>query len=288
MLKSNILISIFAFLTFLNLVHAGTVTLAGSCNHNLVNSSIVFSLSNSGNDSAYNLIISPIIEGATPLNTSYSMNVLAPGQTKTIYVKLTNFGLNGTYVDTFVVAYQQGPSFFTAVFPCWVYINKPTTPPIGENIEMTSLKDMIIVNVSLFSLFQRQINGSLYLIVPPTFSFISNKSYSFSLSNYSGENFTFKLKPPPKSGGFYSSAASAAVASFNIGNLHYSSIANFSITPYVAKSAPLSPLEITATIVAIILLIALFLLARSIKNKKRREHEHIHEEQHMQEQEHKP
>ncbi|MFP3215326.1 MAG: hypothetical protein RXR32_02130 [Candidatus Micrarchaeota archaeon] len=282
MLKSNILISIFAFLIFFNLVHAGTVVLTGSCNATLVNSSIVFSLSNSGNDSAYNLIISPIVEGATPLNTSYSINVLAPGQTNTIYVKLTNFGLNGTYADTFVVAYQQGFSFFTAVFPCLVSINKPTVSPIRENVETTSLKNMVIVNVSLFNAERAKINGSLYLIVPPTLSFISNKSYSFSLSNYSEENFTFKLEPP-KSGASYSSAA---VASFNMSNLHYSSMVIFSITPYAAKSAFLSPLEITATIVAIILLIALFLLARSVKNKKRREREHIHEEQHMQE--HKP
>jgi len=282
MLKSNILISIFAFLTFLNLVHAGTVILTGSCNATLVNSSIVFSLSNSGNDSAYNLIISPIVEGATPLNTSYPMNVLAPGQTKTIYVKLTNFGLNGTYADTFVVAYQQGPSFFTAVFPCLVSINKPAVSPIRENVETTSLKNVVIVNVSLFNAERAKINGSLYLIVPPTLSFISNKSYSFSLSNYSEENFTFKLEPP-KSGVSYSSAA---VASFNMSNLHYSSMVTFSITPYVAKSALLSPLEITAVIIAIILLIALFLLARSIKNKKRRGREHIHKER-IQEQGHK-
>ena len=151
MLKFNILISIFAFLTFLNLAHAGTVILTGSCNATLVNSSIVFSLSNSGNDSAYNLIISPIVEGATPLNTSYSMNVLAPGQTKTIYVKLTNFGLNGSYVDAFYVTYQQGFSFFSAVFPCLVYINKLAVSPIYEVVGTTPLKNMVIVNVSLFN-----------------------------------------------------------------------------------------------------------------------------------------
>jgi len=274
MLKSNILISIFAFLTFLNLVHAGTVILTGSCNATLVNSSIVFSLSNSGNDSAYNLIISPIVEGATPLNTSYPMNVLAPGQTKTIYVKLTNFGLNGTYVDAFYVTYQQGFSFFSAVFPCLVFINKPTVSPIYEVVKTTPLKNIVIVNVSLFNAARTPVNGTVSLIIPPTLSFISNKSYGFTLQPYTNESFTFKLQSP-NNGVSYSSAA---VASFNISNLHYSSMAIFSITPYVAKSALLSPLEITAVIIAIILLIALFLLARSIKNKKGREREQIHKE----------
>jgi len=283
MLKFNILLSIFAFLAFLNLAHAGTVILTGSCNATLVNSSIVFSLSNSGNDSAYNLIISPLVEGATPLNTSYPINVLAPGQTKTIYVKLTNFGLNGSYVDAFYVTYQQGFSFFSAVFPCLVYINKPTVSPIYEVVRTTPLKNMVIVNVSLFNAARTPINGTVSLVIPPTLSFISNKSYGFTLQPYTNESFTFKLQSP-NNGASYSSAA---VANFNMSNLHYSSMATFSITPYVANSALLSPLEITAAVIAIILLMALFLLARSIKNKKRREREHIHEEQHMQEQGHK-
>jgi len=131
---------------------------------------------------------------------------------------------------------------------------------------------MVIVNVSLFNAARTPVNGTISLVVPPTLSFISNKSYGFTLQPYTNESFTFKLQSP-NNGASYSSAA---VASFNMSNLHYSSMATFSITPYVAKSGLLSPLEITAVIVAIILLIALFLLARSIKNKKRREH--IHEE----------
>jgi hypothetical protein len=197
-------------------------------------------------------------------------------------VKLTNFGLNGSYVDAFYVTYQQGFSFFSAVFPCLVYINiKPTVSPIYEVVRTTPLKNIIIVNVSLGNAARTTVNGTLSLIVTPAISFISNKSYSFILQPNKTENFTFKLQSP-NNGASYSSAA---VASFNIGNLHYSSMVPFSITPYVAKSGLLSPLEITAVIVAIILLIALFLLARSIKNKKR--HEHMHEE-HVHEQEHKP
>ena len=283
MLKFNILLSIFALLAFLNLAHAGTVTLTGSCNATLVNSSIVFSLSNSGNDSAYNLIISPIIEGATPVNTSYSISVLSPGQTKTLYVKLTNFGLDGTYVDAFYVTYQQGFSFFSAVFPCLVFINKSTVSPIYEVVRTTPLKNMVIVNVSLFNAARTPINGTISLIVPPTLPFISNKSYGFTLQPYTNESFTFKLQSPNNDASY----SAAAVASFNISNLHYSSMATFSIIPYVAKSVPLSPLEITTIIIAIILLIALFLLARSIKNKKRHEREHTHEER-IHEQEHKP
>ena len=283
MIKFNILVSIFAFLAFLNLAHAGTVTLTGSCNATLVNSSIVFSLSNSGNDSAYNLIISPIVGGATPINTSYAISVLPPGQTKTLFIKLTNFGLNGSYVDSFYVTYQQGFSFFSAVFPCLVFINKLAVSPIYEVVGTTPLKNMVIVNVSLFNAARTPINGTVSLVIPPTLPFLSNKSYEFTLQPYTNETFTFKLKSP-NNGASYSSAA---VASFTMSNLHYSSMATFAITPYVAKGGLLSPLEITTVIIAIILLIALFLLARSIKNKKRREREHIHEEQHMQGQEHK-
>lgn len=255
-----------SLLVLLSIANAGTVTLSGSCQNYLVNNSIVFSLSNSGNDSAYNLLLSPLIFGAKPVNSTYPILQLKPGETVTTYFRLTNFTLNGTYADAVIVSYQMGFSAFTAIFPCMVSIGRATVSPVYENVNVNNSGGVSVVNVALFNGGPNTVNGSLFLFTPPTFSYISSKAYNFTLGPYTSKNFTFKLNIPNTGSASYSSAA---VASFAINKLHYASMTTFAINIAAAVSTgkKINILEVVLIGVSVIIVLLLILMFRSFRKK---------------------
>ena len=89
-----------------SLAFAGTVVLTGTCASVVKNNTVNFSIANSGNDSAYGLIVNPYISGANVIG-NYSIARLDPGSTANFAVRLSNITAKGTYVDYFVVDYQQ-------------------------------------------------------------------------------------------------------------------------------------------------------------------------------------
>ena len=188
--------------------------------------------------------------------------------------KLTNFGINGTYVDEFIASYQQDASTFTAIFPCIVYIGKPTVSPIYETVSTSEKNGVLIVNVSLFDAENYSVNGTLSLMLPPSFSYISNKSYDFNIAPYSISNFTFELKYPNT----ISTYTATAVASFVRNGLHYSSMVTFLIETKPASKSPISLLDlIIILIVAIVVLLLAFILnsilrKRNSNNKRSSRH----------------
>ena len=97
-------------------LNAGTVSLTGTCSHSLGNNTVLFSLENSGNDSAYNVHVLPSIEGEG--QRTYNLGTLEPKGYLYTYVNITNISAMGTYADYFTVAYQQDTQSFVAVFPC--------------------------------------------------------------------------------------------------------------------------------------------------------------------------
>jgi len=115
-----------------SLAFAGTVVLTGTCASVVKNNTVNFSIANSGNDSAYGLIVNPYISGANVIG-NYSIARLDPGSTANFAVRLSNITAKGTYVDYFVVDYQQGSSFFSAMFPCWLEFGVSATSPIYLN-----------------------------------------------------------------------------------------------------------------------------------------------------------
>ncbi|MGC8586597.1 MAG: hypothetical protein ACP5HW_02850 [Candidatus Micrarchaeia archaeon] len=254
------------------LVNAGTVTLSGTCQNYIVNNSIMFSLSNSGNDTAYNLIISPIISGAVTLNSSFSVNALAPGRSFSIKVPLENFGIPGTYAEGFIVSYQQGLSVFSALFPCTVWFGKPTVSPIYETIKWNKDGDTAIINVSLFDGLGISYVGNISLMVPPTFSFISNKSYSFNVEPYTYSNFTFKVAFPKGA----SSYTLAAVASFTSDDLHYTNLVPFVVNTSAKSVVPRSYYILVAgAVIVLIIIILLTFIIRSMLRKKKKPKEEL-------------
>ncbi len=256
----------FLFLGFLlvSLANAGTVTLSGSCSVYLVNNSITFTLSNLGNDSAYNLIVSPIITGATPINSSYQINSLNPNENYTIHVQLSNFGIPGTYAEEFLVSYQQGLSVFTALFPCQVAIIKPTVSPIYETVRSSIQSNIAIVNVSLYNVIGKSFSGNVSLLVPPEFSYLSNKSYEFHIGPYNSSNFTFKLKLPTGKASY----TLAAVSSFISDNEHYASMSIFSLNGiYSSSLGPTIYILIVVIPITLIILLLVFMIFRMLFRK---------------------
>lgn len=253
---------IFAFVALLGITHAGTVVLTGTCSNYVTNNTIYFTLSNSGNDSAYNLILSPLLTNATPMNSSYSINALNPGQNVSVQVKLKNISMQGTYADVFVLAYQQGSSSFSAIFPCLLSYPRSTTSEIYSTAHVSAIKGEGFINVSLFNAGRENITGNLSLIIPPTLSYISKSSYSFKLSPYNTINMSFSVKLPQG----VASYTGAVAVSYLLNGMHYSNMATFQIgNP--ASSALISTYYIVIIIGVVIIAIILILLLRSIRRK---------------------
>jgi hypothetical protein len=255
---------IFAFVALLGITHAGTVVLTGTCYNYVTNNTIHFTLSNSGNDSAYNLILSPILTNATPMNSSYSINALNPGYNVSVQVKLKNISMQGTYADVFVLAYQQGFSSFSAIFPCLLSYPKSTTSEIYSTAHISAIKGEGFVNVSLFNAGRENITGNLSLILPPTLSYISKSNYPFKLSPYNTSNMSFSVKLPQGTASY----TGAVVVSYLFGGMHYSNMATFQIgNP--ASSALIPTYYIIIIVGVVIIAIILILLLRSIRKKSK-------------------
>ena len=208
------------------LAGASTVTLTGSCYSNVINQSnnyITFNLANSGNGTATNLLIEPIIEGAAAENSTILIPLVAPGGRYSERVYLSNFTMPGSYAERFIARYSQGGTTFTTLFPCIAYIGRNAQSLIGItglsarggtlDVNMSNIADYpIIANISIFA--------------PPSFSF-TNGTRSVTISRYSVSNASFTFSSPK-----YSNAEFpvAVAISYSSNGVHYSTLAITSIS----------------------------------------------------------
>jgi len=122
---------VLTLILLIGIASAGTVTLSGGCPPAVIsNNAISFSLSNSGNDSAFNLVLTPFIQTAESVNSSYAINSLGPGASAIVNVSVKNIREPGTSGAYFILEYQQGSAVFAAVFPCLVHFF--SAPEIGR------------------------------------------------------------------------------------------------------------------------------------------------------------
>lgn len=247
---------------------AGTVTLTGVCVNPSLNSTAVnFTLTNSGNDTAYSLVMSPVVQNAQPSQNTYGANALGPQARLSLNVSFSNVNKRGARGAYFIVAYQQGGSVFTAVFPCLIsfYVRTSSqvllTPYIsaGANGNTT-------VRVSAFNAGQGTIQANVSLMLPPTFTFRGSRNYTLALGPYQTGNVTFLLGFPLS--GLQASYGAAAVASYVASNLSYATLATFTISAQKPASAALSSLILGAAALAVLLVLALIFV--SLRRKKRR------------------
>ena len=210
---------------------AGTVTLAGTCSQNLVNSSArytTFTLSNLGNQTATQLLVVPNFGGGIPTNSSQSISSLDPGQNTIMAFRFASFSTPGSYASSYSVSYSQGTSTFFVVFPCVLDFGSQTTSLIRiYNISLIgSTLSMQVINLG-----QSAVNANITVILPQSFA-ISPQNANVSFAPSASKRVSFSISHPSVSGASYGVAASASYVS---GNLHYASM-----QPYLLGFQPSS------------------------------------------------
>jgi hypothetical protein len=254
-----------SLLFILNVVSAGTVTLTVSCRPISSNSTTTnFSLLNSGNDTAFNLVITPFIFGAQPLQKTYPINSLGPNSQISMNVSFAGIKQSGAYGGYFYAVYQQGSDIFTAVFPCLFSFFKQTQSQVLISSNTTVGADgNAIVKISAFNEGTDSLETLIQLVVPPTFTYNGSENHSLTLAPYQKGNATFRLKIP----GGQASYTAAAFASYSKDNLSYASLSTFVISAQGETSSKLSTLFFDLVMAAIV--IVLLLIIFSIFKRKR-------------------
>ncbi|HVC58627.1 MAG TPA: hypothetical protein VND15_04090 [Candidatus Acidoferrales bacterium] len=266
MLKLNALASLIALLLIGSYTFAGTVTLTASCPLNVVNSTnthISFNLSNSGDDVAGGIVVSPIIKGALTYNSTVSLGELLPGQSTAPAISVTNLTQPGEYVDYFVTRYSQGEQTFVTVFPCLAAMQSKSQSVV-QVANITTLKNQVLV--TMLNSADYSVNATATLEVPPSFN-INRPSANAEIAPQSTALVSFDVSAPQYNATFPISFS----ASYVLNGTSYSVL---QVTDFSTASQPQSgsPIKLNPPeIVFVVLIVGVAcLITISIAKKKRR------------------
>lgn len=175
---------------------ATTISLTGSCQNNILNSSanvIHFNLFNSGNGKATNLNVFPSIGGADIISQNVYIPYLKPGNVSMSFY-LDNFSVPGGYVGFFNLKYSQGGSTFFSIFPCFYYIKKKSdTKIVILNVSIKNLKkNSGVADISLFNFGTNTIKFTVESFGPINFN-ITPKSKILTIKPEEKMNSTFNI-----------------------------------------------------------------------------------------------
>ncbi|MGC8479440.1 MAG: hypothetical protein ACP5M9_02115 [Candidatus Micrarchaeia archaeon] len=235
-------------------VYAGTVTLTGTCTKQLNNNYIIFNLSNSGNDAAYNLNIDPKISYATS-NGHFYISSIGPDSSNNLNITLTNVTAKGTYVNYIVVSYQQSSSIFSAIFPCVDNFFNATQSQLLITKNITVNSPNYLINVTVFNSGNTAQEVNVSLIVPEEFKSISSNYYYENIKPLTKKNVYFNISSLV-SGGSYTGFILAAYKS---NNLTYSSYQTIIINA-TSKKTMSSFLNINPFYLFFVIIIIIFLV----------------------------
>lgn len=264
---NRLLLGPLLFLLLMGLASAGTVTLTGTCGkYQQSNRTVNFTLTNSGNDTAGQLVITPLIQNAELANSSSTISALGPDSTAILNFSITGIKERGTSIAFFSVAYQQSTSIFTAVFPCLIALGSATTSQIilGENTTITG-KGNATVKLRVINAALTQIDANVSLILPLAFTYLSSKYIPLSLAPGQSANVTFLLGFPQ---GGASSYSAAATARYSQGNLSHASLVSFVIN--TAPPASISLGSLVIYFIALVLFIVVLLIALSLVRRRKK------------------
>lgn len=256
-------ILLFFLMLFSGLAFAGTVSITGTCQSNLLPGNVLnFTIINTGNDTAYGLTLSPSISGASLLNNTYAISSLPPNIKVPILIPLVNIGVQGTYVDSFMLTYQQGTSTFTALFPCLINLGKATTSGIYLSVNASSSSGRGALNVSIFNGVRENFSVNVTALFPPSFVFSTSKSYTVNLGPYQTKNVFFDFTYPSGQASY----AGAVAGSYISANATYSSFAPIIISGSSHASA--NPVNLVFVGGGLVVLLIILLILRSILVKR--------------------
>lgn len=250
---------------------ASTVTLTGTCYSGIINDKnnyIQFNLTNSGDGAATNLVITPIMEGAIPNNTTITIPTVEPNTTYAERIYLWNFTTVGSYVERFSVRYSQGTEQFTTVFPCLAYFFKGAQSQLvitgmGRN------SSHIFVNVSNVGSYP--INSIVTVYAPPSFS-VAPQSKSLLVDSHHISNTSFIVVPPQYSNAEFPIAVGV---SYLDGGVHYATMAittiNFAATQSTIPHMSTGTILLLGGLIAAIVLILILIVYSVIRNRQDKE-----------------
>ncbi len=258
-------IALLAFI-FLGVAYAGTVTLTGTCTYLQRQGMINFTIANSGNDTAYSMAVIPFIKNARADPAYYTIRSLGPGQSNESDISLGNITMDGSYVDYFLVGYQQGSQSFFSVFPCMVNFGRTAVSLvqiIGANV--TSSQGAYNITAEMINEGHGPIDANVTIILPPTFAFANGSSRVLELAPLKIGYVKFGLEGQ---GGIVS-VQGVISAQYIEGNESYSAMRVISIVPNVLHTSPLiiEMAPILIIVVLVILLAAFIILRRNFRKK---------------------
>jgi hypothetical protein len=266
---TKLAICLFSICLLFSIASAGTVTLNGGCApSNTLTNTTIFSISNSGNDTAMQMILTPVMQNAEPSNATYAISSLGPSSSATINVTAKDITAKGTSGAYFVAAYQQGGSVFTAVFPCVMSFGTMTKSQLILGINSSAaLNGSAEVTVHAYNAGSSAVAANISLAAPPSFTYRSARYQQIFMRPAEMVNATFYLTIPNL---VQSSYTVGAISNYIQDNLSY---ANFVVT-VLGSTAPASKagsllfFGVAAAVVVVLALIG-FSLFRSRGKKKR-------------------
>jgi hypothetical protein len=256
-------------------IRAGTVTLSGTCPGNVLESNAFFTLSNSGNDTAFNLALTLHVLGAGISNETYHLTHLNGTNKNTKYSNTTaeinitqpSATVSGSYPGYMGVAYEQGTDYFTAVFPCIFSFRGPTTPDVymSTNVTENGGGDYTIF-VSALNPGATEIDSNVSVIIPPTFTILPAETQKLSLAPNTQKNVSFHVSAPAGSAASYSAAVAVEYVE---GGEGYAQVSKFVLTPSASQQLNIATMALYAAILAVALLIALLVYVAVVKGGKK-------------------
>ncbi|MGI0100525.1 MAG: CARDB domain-containing protein [Candidatus Micrarchaeaceae archaeon] len=262
----------FLAIAMIGITSASTVTLTGTCRAAIVNRTnnyISFGITNSGNGTATNLLIEPLIDGATvkASNATISIPLVAPGASYSENVYISNFTIPGSYVARFVARYSQGSSTFETIFPCLVSLGQSAQSILAvTNISSKSGNMSVIIS----NIADYPIMAQVSVYAPPEFS-VAIPAKNVTLDSYGTTKVSFAVSQPQFTDAEFPIAVGVSYVNSSI---RYSSLAITTIK-FGASSggSPLAQLGgsliVPASIAVILAIVALIIISIVANGRKK-------------------
>ncbi len=260
------LLSAISIIALSSLSGAYTVTLTGGCPLSTITPShnyITFNLSNSGDGPAQQVAILPHIIGADTNASALLLAAINASSYNVSRVYLQNVSESGTYVDYFLVSYQQGSNTYVTTYPCMVYINKysQSTILLSEATQRGNAVDVSLLNYGTYP-----IDANLSLIMSPLYETNGTAYKELTLAPGETVNTSFSIKPILGN----SSYAAGVAAQYLHNGTHYAALRTLLLTSQKTRLFTFGMLEL-AIIAAIVVIVALIIASIFVSRKKKRQ-----------------
>lgn len=252
---------------------ASTVTLTGGCPLYLINSSrsyITFNITNTGNGTASDLLVSAVFPGIDAHNQTQVIPTVAPNTNYARYFHLDKLIGQGSYAVNINATYVQSGSNYATVFPCIIYIGSLSGGPLLETVTVKGDR----MNVSITNTAPQTIEAQVTAVVPPSFS-VKNATKAVTITPDGRASVTFDVVTPN-----YNDASFPLIGelSYEANSTHYAQMASAALvfgSPVTTTSGGIGfvTLILIIIIVVILVLIAVSFYLRMNAHKRHEHHE---------------